>query len=197
MNVKLATVVQQPLGVIYVSIIIIMNSTSTITKFFIWITAPTCAFDRGYVLDSNGKCVCPPGFGLDENDNCVPCPFEKGYKVNERGRCICATDRGMIIDAEGRCICPVDQKYVLRNGYCEPIPPDCVVDDDCPDDRFCYLKNHTCIPPCTLSVCGDQAYCVDIHHIAVCRCPEGRPTVYFFSIAIFSYFVILSYQFNV
>lgn len=89
--------------------------------------APLCAFEKGFVLDPNGNCICPPGFGLDEDENCIPCEFEKGYKVNERGRCICATDRGMIIDREGKCICPEEQKYFLRNGYCEPTPPDCVV----------------------------------------------------------------------
>jgi hypothetical protein len=105
----------------------------TINKFlvsitiYIYIAAPECEFNKGFVLDPNGKCICPPGFGLDDDGNCIPCEFEKGYKVNEYGRCICATDRGMIIDRDGNCICPVEQKYVLRNGYCEPIPPECVV----------------------------------------------------------------------
>jgi len=95
-----------------------------------------------------------------------------GYKLNERGRCVCATDRNMIIDENGKCTCPEEHGYVLRNGYCEvratPPPPGCTSDDDCPTDRFCDLRNGTCEDPCITKVCGFRAYCAAINHQAVC-----------------------------
>ncbi|XP_035708187.1 uncharacterized protein LOC110850149 isoform X2 [Folsomia candida] len=121
--------------------------------------------DVGHVLVVSGKCVCPHGFGLwEQNATCIPCPLEE---VNER---VTTPDGGMIIDNLGKCICPIDHKYILRNGYCQPI---CVVDDDCPDDKFCYAKNSTCITPCLMDVCPTTAHCTAIRHAAICRCPEG------------------------
>jgi len=43
--------------------------------------APACRTDKGYVLDEQGNCFCPPNHGIDEDENCVPCPFEKGMLV--------------------------------------------------------------------------------------------------------------------
>lgn len=40
--------------------------------------APKCPTEKGYILDDGGKCVCPPGYGVDEDENCLPCPTEKG-----------------------------------------------------------------------------------------------------------------------
>lgn len=98
-----------------------------------------------------------------------------GFRLNENGRCICATDRNFILDSQGNCVCPQGQGYEIRNGICEPIPPGCESDSDCPSDRFCYKTNGTCINPCTLKVCGTNAYCTPLDHQAICVCPEGLP----------------------
>ncbi|OXA54081.1 hypothetical protein Fcan01_11109 [Folsomia candida] len=147
-----------------------LNSVISISYSFLIfnfnrLPAPVSPLDVGHVLVVSGKCVCPHGFGLwEQNATCIPCPLEE---VNER---VTTPDGGMIIDNLGKCICPIDHKYILRNGYCQPI---CVVDDDCPDDKFCYAKNSTCITPCLMDVCPTTAHCTAIRHAAICRCPEG------------------------
>jgi len=63
--------------------------------------------------------VCPPGTGLNENEDCTRCLEQNGLKVDERGRCVCALERGLIIDDRGNCICPVEYGYRLNDsGYC-------------------------------------------------------------------------------
>merc|ERR1719490_572408 len=49
----------------------------------------TCPPGRGLVLDAREECVCPPGHAFDEDGNCIPCPREFGFIVDERGVCVC------------------------------------------------------------------------------------------------------------
>ena len=67
----------------------------------------TCPPGRGFILDENENCVCPPGYAFDENGNCVPCPKELGFIVDSQGKCVCDSSRGLILDIlSGRCVCP-------------------------------------------------------------------------------------------
>jgi len=84
-----------------------------------FLTVSTCRIDKGYIRNEAGECVCPPGTGLNENEDCARCLEENGFKVDERGRCVCALERGLIIDDRGNCICPVEYGYRLNiSGYC-------------------------------------------------------------------------------
>lgn len=77
--------------------------------------------EKGYVVDEVGNCVCPPGTGLNANDECVRCLQERGQRIDDRGRCVCALERGMIIDERGNCVCPTEFGYKLDvNGHCAP-----------------------------------------------------------------------------
>jgi hypothetical protein len=130
------------------------------------------------VRDQSGACICPPGSGLDHNGDCINCPAVKGMKVDERGRCVCDLERGMVVDERGNCICPVEFGYVLdRRGYCvksdQPPPPECVVDSDCPDNRYCEQKSNTCQDPCGIKRCGINAFCNATNHRAICQCISG------------------------
>ena len=78
----------------------------------------TCPPGRGFILDENENCVCPPGWAFDENGNCVPCPSELGFIVDAQGRCVCDSSRGLILDpVAGRCICPPGYE-LNENGIC-------------------------------------------------------------------------------
>lgn len=87
------------------------------TVFFIAVT--TCPIEKGLIKDENGNCVCPPRYGLNENDECMRCLEEKGLKIDERGRCVCALERGMIVDERGNCVCPTEHGYRMNHrGFC-------------------------------------------------------------------------------
>ena len=100
-----------------------------------------------------------------------------GFKITDSGRCICATDRGMVINERGECTCPTEHGYELRDGFCRIVPvtlrPDCFSDDDCANDKYCYLVNRTCQNPCAVKTCGTRAQCIATNHKAVCICPPG------------------------
>ncbi|KAG8227100.1 hypothetical protein J437_LFUL007437 [Ladona fulva] len=145
-----------------------------------------CLIEKGYVRDVFGNCVCPPGSGLNENDDCILCPIEKGLKVDERGRCVCALERGMIVDERGNCVCPQDHGYHLDSkGNCviESIPPGprCTKDEDCLDNNYCDTDTNSCKDPCLNKNCGVNALCNATNHRAVCQCIAGytgNPEVY-------------------
>jgi len=40
--------------------------------------APKCPTDKGYIVDERGNCICPPGYAVDEDEHCQPCPVDKG-----------------------------------------------------------------------------------------------------------------------
>lgn len=90
-------------------------------KYCCLVSVPQCAVEKGYVVDEAGNCVCPPGTGLNANDECVRCLQERGQRIDDRGRCVCALERGMIIDERGNCVCPTEFGYKLDvNGHCVP-----------------------------------------------------------------------------
>jgi len=133
---------------------------------------PQCALEKGYVVDEQGNCVCPPGTALNTADECVRCVVERGQKIDERGRCVCALERGMIIDERGNCVCPTEYGYKLDpTGNCVPtLVPECESDDDCPDHRYCNVATKTCDDPCQTKRCGINALCNATRHQAVCQC---------------------------
>uniref|UniRef100_A0A6E8W1C0 Dumpy n=1 Tax=Anopheles coluzzii TaxID=1518534 RepID=A0A6E8W1C0_ANOCL len=134
-----------------------------------------CPTDRGFVRNSNGECVCPPGYGLSLYDDCQPCREEDGLKVDETGRCVCALERGLIIDERGRCICPIEYGYRLTSrGECiRSEKPECERDEHCADWRYCNLESKTCDDPCQRKICGTNALCNATNHQAVCQCITG------------------------
>ena len=126
-------------------------------------------------------CTCRPGtvgYALEE---CViavvpvveeDCQVEKGFvKVN--GTCLCDPLRGLVMAPNGTCICDPDKGYIVGpSGICisKPIPPECVTNDDCPDDKYC---NSTCIPACAELVCHPNSECIANEHQAQCLCIPG------------------------
>lgn len=134
-----------------------------------------CWTDKGFVTTPDGKCVCPPNTGLNDNNECIPCPEEKGLKVDERGRCVCALEKGLIIDERGNCVCPTEFGYKLdKNGNCiSPPGTECETDDQCPDDKYCNPETKTCQNPCLHKKCGINAFCNATNHVAICQCVNG------------------------
>lgn len=134
-----------------------------------------CKIERGYVRDINGQCVCPPGTALNVYEDCIPCLVEEGFRVDETGHCVCALERGMVIDELGRCVCPTDFGYKLtERGECIRVDvPECEVDADCAENRYCNLETKTCDDPCLTKVCGENAYCNTTNHEAICKCITG------------------------
>lgn len=141
-----------------------------------------CREDLGFIRGPDGKCICPPGKALNDNNECVYCPIEEGFKIDENGRCKCALERGMIIDDRGKCICPTEFGYRLDvNGNCTLIVgPECETDDECPDNKYCNLEVKKCDNPCIKKECGKNAFCNATHHQAICVCLAtytGNPDV--------------------
>lgn len=139
-----------------------------------------CICPPGYQGNAVEECKpiakqpCPPGTGLNERDTCIPCPPERGLKVNENGHCVCALEKGMIIDELGNCVCPTEHGYILtQQGTCIPIGPECVVDADCADNKYCSPESRTCTDPCLEKKCGINAFCNSTNHRAICNCITG------------------------
>ncbi|PNF22176.1 hypothetical protein B7P43_G05064 [Cryptotermes secundus] len=133
----------------------------------------TCRIDKGFIRNEAGECVCPPGTGLNENEDCIRCPEQNGLKVDERGHCVCALDRGLIIDERGNCICPVEYGYMLNiSGYCNKRDEhiECESDDQCLDNQYCNLVTKTCDDPCSIQKCGEHSFCNASNHKAECHC---------------------------
>lgn len=101
--------------------------------------------------------------------------MEKGYKIDENGRCVCALERGLIIDKYGNCVCSVEDGYRLDiHGNCIPPPSsECENDDQCADNKFCNPITKTCMNPCPTHRCVQFASCIAINHKAVCQCQPG------------------------
>ncbi|RZF34371.1 hypothetical protein LSTR_LSTR008910 [Laodelphax striatellus] len=135
----------------------------------------SCPFEKGFIRDDDGNCICPPGTGLSPSDECVRCLPERGQKIDERGNCVCALERGMIIDERGNCRCPTEHGYRLDfHGNCVPvISVECESNDECPDHRYCNLETKTCDDPCAIKRCGVNALCNATGHQAICACITG------------------------
>lgn len=138
---------------------------------------PGCPVERGFLLAADDQCVCPPLSVVNETGYCVPCDEERGMAVNAQGRCVCAEHRGLILNSVGECVCP--EGITLVNGGCvgvevtEP-PPECTVNSDCPQDKYCERSNGTCAEPCVFAPCGLNAECSVQQHEPVCRCIPGH-----------------------
>lgn len=139
----------------------------------ILISVRICPADK--IIDDLGNCVCPPGTALNIYDECVICEIEKGFKIDYAGRCVCALERGLIIDDRGKCVCPEEHGYKLTtNGECiQVVVPECEVDADCHDYLYCNTNSKTCEDPCVVKVCGQNAFCNQTNHVAICQCITG------------------------
>jgi len=83
------------------------------------IPAEICPIGKGQIRDEYGNCVCPPGFGKDANDVCIPCRKQSNMVINEEGFCVCDLEKGFSIDEYGRCVCPTRYGYEIdTKGYC-------------------------------------------------------------------------------
>uniref|UniRef100_A0A8D8TXE6 Neurogenic locus notch homolog protein 1 n=1 Tax=Cacopsylla melanoneura TaxID=428564 RepID=A0A8D8TXE6_9HEMI len=137
---------------------------------------PDCQLEKGYIIDVTGACVCPPGFALNERDECRRCIPELGFKIDEQGRCVCDLTRGLIINERGECTCPEEHGYrldIYGNCILLPPPPECSSDYECADNRFCNLEVKKCEDPCLTQVCGVNAFCNATNHRAYCQCISG------------------------
>lgn len=92
---------------------------------------------------------------------CIPSPCGRNavcQNINNIGICSCLT------------------KYYGNPYYgCRP---ECVVNSDCPSDKFCM--NNECKPTCA-GICGVNAICNELNHLPVCHCRNdytGNPFEY-------------------
>jgi hypothetical protein len=133
----------------------------------------------GYAFDENGNCVpCPKelGFVVDSQGRCV-CDSSRGLVLDViAGRCVCPP--GQELNEQGIC---VDSKclffciYLLRISFnfLPVIVPECRVDPDCHTTKYCEASNLTCADPCIRDPCGANAFGTPFNHICNCQCIEG------------------------
>lgn len=144
-----------------------------ILNLFLSEIVPVCRWDKGFVVDTNGECVCPPGSGIDVNGNCVLCREVDGFRVDANGRCVCAIERGFSIDERGKCVCAVEHGYTLTPlGECVQIIG-CVNNDECADHEVCTSERRSCVSACAGFTCGEHAFCYSTNHTAICKCVDG------------------------
>lgn len=89
---------------------------------------------------------------------------------------MCALERGFIIDERGRCICPIEHGYKQTPfGECviDKPPPGCTSDDECADHMYCHNEKRICVEACLEKVCGVNALCNATNHRAYCQCITG------------------------
>lgn len=92
--------------------------------FEFFVPVSVCPIEKGQTRDEYGNCVCQPGFGKDENDDCIPCQRQSNMVINEEGYCVCDLEKGFSIDEYGRCVCPTRYGYRIDiNGYCRQSRP--------------------------------------------------------------------------
>lgn len=112
-------------------------------------------------------CYCQPGFTGDAHtkceaiDFCRDAPCGPGARCrNNKGTFQCTCGRGLVGDP--------------YNEGCRPAV-ECVSNDDCPISAECVqLKGEPkCKDVCEDAVCGRNAMCVSINHVAHCNCREG------------------------
>ena len=127
-------------------------------------------------------CICPPGTVGYAAIQCVPavaeveeeCVLQKGQVRLPNGTCICDPLKGLVLAPNGTCICDETKGLVFGpSGICvsPAIPPECVTDSDCPDDKYCNVS--VCIPPCPEIVCHPNSECTAFNHKAQCNCIPG------------------------
>lgn len=89
---------------------------------------------------------------------------------------MCALERGWVIDERGRCVCPIEHGFrVTPIGECvlDRIPPQCTTNDECADHMCCDTETKTCVDCCLHKVCGINALCNATNHVAECQCITG------------------------
>lgn len=67
----------------------------------------------------------------------------------------------------GQAVCSCQQEYIGAPPNCRP---ECVVNNECPQNRACY--KFKCTDPCP-GTCGLGARCQVINHNPICSCPTG------------------------
>ncbi|XP_022668562.1 uncharacterized protein LOC111253451 isoform X4 [Varroa destructor] len=123
-----------------------------------------------YVGRKDGFCVCPRGFRITPNDDCVD--------INE---CVEITPCGQAADCVNlpgsyECACPPEHEGDPYKGAClriEPPKPRCITDDDCPLHEACDRSIPDCRDPCLDAPCGIDASCRVQSHRHSCTCPPG------------------------
>ncbi|XP_047739044.1 uncharacterized protein LOC108675679 isoform X2 [Hyalella azteca] len=108
-----------------------------------------CECLPGYQGDAAEACypvaVCPieKGFIMDDEGKCY-CPHERGFYVDDNGNCaLCRTDLGFILTDDGLCICDPSKGYIVTPaGVCDcPIP---MIKDEA---GVCVLGTPPPLPP--------------------------------------------------
>jgi len=143
---------------------------------------------------------CSPGFGVDNEDNCQPCPSgcylcaasyscdtcNSGLTLSYNGYCgvkDCENTDCVLCDAEDPSICYQcdDVTFLDNESDCITCPANCITCDsstycDMCDNEYELLDNGNCIDPSTICTqgCSCSANCVTCVNTSVCAdCPSG------------------------
>lgn len=127
------------------------------------------------VINHSPVCSCPEGYSGDGFTYCRIITKVEKTRPCQQASCgdnaVC-TEHG---ESSYKCSC-------LPNYFGDPYvrcKPVCLVDSDCPNDKYCY-NTIRCDDPCPGS-CGQNAECKAVYHRAMCTCLPGytgNPTTY-------------------
>lgn len=120
-------------------------------------------------------CSCPEDFTGDPFNSCQPLPPERKIFLSQFRECI------FIFYLFSYLNLSCGPNAECNNGVCTCLPeyrgnpyelcrPECVLNNDCPQNRACVRNK--CIDPC-IGTCGQNAICNVYNHVPMCSCPNG------------------------
>lgn len=120
------------------------------------------------VINHNPICSCPSG---QEGDPFISCDYPEEKFAPELPRNPCAPSpcgpNSICHVNQGHPVCSCSPNFIGSPPYCRP---ECVVSDECPQDKACIKEK--CQNPCK-NICGHNADCHVIAHAAHCSCSPG------------------------
>ncbi|XP_069186820.1 adhesive plaque matrix protein 2 isoform X1 [Procambarus clarkii] len=95
----------------------------------------------------------------------------QGSRTNPCSPSPCGPNTLCEVTRDDRARCRCLEGYVTESTTIEGCKPQCVEDEECPDDHRC--RNRKCVRVCEGGACGLNAYCDARNHKPICECPPG------------------------
>ena len=116
-------------------------------------------------------CKCPKGYQGDPFRQCTRVPEVQPIEAAPQDPCYpspCGSNTNCKSRRNGAtCLCV---RGYLGDPYGGGCRPECTTNTDCPANKAC--GNLKCVDPCS-NVCGLEAKCQVVNHIATCSCRPG------------------------
>ncbi|KAM7351931.1 LOW QUALITY PROTEIN: uncharacterized protein ACRADG_004633 [Cochliomyia hominivorax] len=122
-----------------------------------------------HVVNHNPLCSCTSGHTGSPFVACQPIIIPPQRDIVPQNPCLPSPcgPYSQCDNVQGVASCKCLPNYVGNAPYCRP---ECISNSECPSNKACI--NGKCIDPCP-GVCGNNALCRAVNHIAMCTCHPG------------------------